>query len=105
MYEVFVFAMGLFSGLVLFYLAYILAQSQKESEVEPRDTRAVLELLICSDIGEDTLVKIPIKDQDHAQRMVNMHKMFNIVSAKVWDPVESRYLASMGKDGVLRGNR
>lgn len=105
MYEVFVYVMGLLTGLVLAYLAYILAKSQKEAEAAVQDTRVVLELLICSDIGEDTLVKIPIKDQDHAQRMVNMHKMFNIVSAKVWDPVESRYLAQMGKDGVLRGIR
>lgn len=103
MYEVFVFAMGMLTGLVLAYLIYIVAQSQKESVVEPVDSRLVLEMLVVGDDGEHTLVKIVVQSLTHAQRMLNMHNLFNIASAKVWNPVRCRYIAHMDAKGILRG--
>lgn len=99
------FICGIAVAALFAYCFFELGKSQQELPKESIDKRPVLEMLIKGDDGEFTLVNIHVSGQDHAQRMLNMHNLFNVAAAKVWDPIECNYIASMGKDGVLRGFR
>lgn len=95
-------ALAVFAIMFIAICGYELHQSQKDS-VQMGETLCSMTVVLELPDGVRKVESHYIKDQEHAQQLLNMYMFHMIVSAVVRDPADKKIIARMDKNGRLLG--